>query len=137
MYGVYKSLPDCCMQFVPSERGWLQARRVGANHTRIDAKADDYSVCGKCRGMSRHSQSQRVAAHLFRDRDRRWKYCCPECVGARERSGRGNLPPTDAFRDFGDLCAVDAAWHIAENDIDGSADLDRIEAILRKIFRQL
>lgn len=37
MYGIYKPVLDCWnMQFVPSGRGWLQVRRVGADHSRID-----------------------------------------------------------------------------------------------------
>src|SRR5229473_4223036 len=40
--------------------------------------------------------------------------------------------PTDASGNCRNLCMVDAPRVVVENDIDGSTDLDSLEAILRK-----
>src|ERR1700730_11164254 len=58
-------------------------------------EADNASVVGKCRGISGHSQPERVAAHFIRNLDRRRKHCrSADRVGTRDHSRRGNLPLT-------------------------------------------
>src|ERR1700730_4476488 len=53
-------------------------------------------------------------------------------IGARQRSGYGNLSLTDTFGNSCDLRMINTARSIVETDVDGRTGLYRLKAVLRK-----
>jgi hypothetical protein len=110
-----------------------QIGHVGVHpHQDRHDRTDDAGVVGEYGRGPRHAEAETLPVYVLRKRNPR-----RECVGAsdrahaRQRSRDGNLALSHATRDIEDRRMVDTAGIIVEDELDSSAQLDRLEAVRR------